>query len=230
MAIPLLDAREDCRSILDENVAAFWTDADLDRWIYQGARDLARYGEVLRDVKSYTVEANRFSYDAPELLLRMHRAEYRRSGVIYPLEIKPLLELDEIWWISANEVPVGTPAWLTMWGTPGIGGSQLRLYPTPSETLDDGFRVFYYRLPMKPVQNDDLVEVPVGWEELITQFVEWRALRKAGSQRAREAKDSYESARNEMIAMTRQPSDGMQHIQADVFAGSWLGSWDQVGW
>lgn len=230
MAVPLLELVEDARSIIDESVAAFWTPDELNRWIYHGARDIARRTETLRDVKSYVVEANRFSYDAPELLLRMHRAEYRRAGVVWPLEIKPLLEMDSLWWISANEVPVGTPQWLTSWGTPGIGGSQLRLYPTPSETLDDGFRLYFYRLPMKPEQPDDLVEVPVGWEELVTMYVEWRALRKAGSQRAREAKEAYETSLADMMAVTRQPSDQASHIQADIFGASWLGSWDQVGW
>lgn len=206
MVQTLAETRRDVRSHVDESVEAFWEDSELDRWIWEAARDIARQGEVLQAVRSIDTTAGRVNYDLPEDLLRIHRVEHRRSsGYIQPLEPRQIGELDDVWW--TNRESGGLPLFYSVYGTPGIEGSQLYVFPVPSDTVKDGLRIFYLRLPRKPLQDKDPVEVPAGWEDLISLYVEVNALRKAGSPRWREAQEMYDAKLESMIRMTRSFTD-----------------------
>lgn len=210
--VTLTDLLADCRQHLDETNAIYWTDAVLVYWIYEGLRDVARRTECLEDVKRYTIVGGQQQYDLPTDMLRINRVVYRQStGYTYALQLSSLQNLDDVWG-TAQEVAGSQPYWCAVWGTPGLGTQQLYLYPTPSTTLDDGLRVFYYRLPKKPDVNAEAnpVDIPSGWEDLIPLYVEIVARRKeARDSRWKEAQDIYEARLAEMVDVTRQWHDQM---------------------
>lgn len=115
-------------------------------------------------------------------------------------------------WVARRRGATFVTGNCAIWGAPGLGTQQLYLYPTPSTTLDDGLRVFYYRLPKKPNLNapNDPVDIPSGWEDLIPVYVEMVARRKeARDSRWKEAQDIYEARLKEMVDVTRQWHDQM---------------------
>ncbi len=212
MSATLTELLLDCRRHLDETNAQYWTDPELVYWIYEGLRDVARRTECLQDVKRYTVNSGQGQYDLPTDMLRINRVVYRQSaGYTYPLELSSLQNLDDVWG-TAQEIVGSQPYWCAVWGSPGLGTQQLYLYPIPSQTLDDGLRVFYYRLPKKPdtTHGSDPVDIPSGWEDLIPLYVEVVARRKeARDSRWKEAQGIYEARLEEMIEVTRQWHDQM---------------------
>jgi hypothetical protein len=100
----------------------------------------------------------------------------------------------------------------TAWGYPP--SLKLVLYPIPSES--SSLKVFYYAIPTDiPIDgstpNVD-ISLPTGREELVVDFAEYMALRKARDQRWQEAKTLYDEKVQSMIDQTRRWSDQ---------AGSW---------
>lgn len=219
MTATLAETRADVRDHLDELVPAFYPDLTLDRWIYEGARDVARRGEVLQDVQSYTLQADQVNYDAPPDMVRIHRVEYRQStSYVYALEYRTIDSMDDVWFTS-REVAGSLPEYWSFWGTPGIASSQIYIYPIVSNATADGLRVFYYRLPHKPEVDTDPVEVPAGWEDLVVLYCEMNALRRAGSARWQEAQTMYEARLLTLIEVTRQFTD-----QQTLISGAGMGS------
>lgn len=223
----LQDLRDDVRSRIDEVTPAFWTPEEVDRAINEALRDVARRTETLQSIKSYDVSPGKQTYDAPHDQLRIHRVEYRSSSsYVIPLEFQPFHAIDNLWW--SNPSSGGTPRWWTYWGTPGVESSQLYLFPVPSETISDGLRVFYYRLPAPLSDPRTKAELPVGWEDLIPLYAEHVARRKDNDSRWREAYDLYESRLKDLMMVTRQPSDQAGTMSFDAWhaGASWLGAGD----
>lgn len=205
----------DVRQHLDETAAQFWTDDVLYYWMYEALRDVARRTECLEDVKRYTIVGGQQQYDLPTDMLRINRVVYRQTtGYTYSLQLSTLQNLDDVWG-TAQEIAGSQPYWCAVWGTPGMGTQQLYLYPTPSTTLDDGLRVFYYRLPKKPgsTHPGDPVDIPSGWEDLVPLYVEIVARRKeARDSRWKEAQALYEARLEAMVETTRQWHDQMNFL------------------
>ncbi len=222
---------DDTRSHLDESQPQFYEPQELVRWIWEGLRDVARRAEVLQAHRSYTIEANRLTYPAPEDALRLYRVEYRQSSSqIWMLDYVPLNELDA-YSGQSREIPGSIPQLWSFWGTMGGPNSQIYLFPAPSSTIADGMRVYYYRLPIRPDAGDmdAPVDIPVGWEDLIPLYVEQVALRKARDPRYQEAAALYEARLGQMIDLTRHATDQTPgHFQAQSWASRW--SWAGSGW
>lgn len=217
----LAELRTQTRSHLDEQTGRFWDDtSEIDVWIHEAARDIARRAEVLQDIHTIRTKADTQTYDFPPDLLRVHRVEYRDdSDSSYPLEFKPLLQMDD-WWVGGRFTS-GRPNVWSSWGFSG-DSQQFIVYPAPSEEAN--LILYYYRLPRKPVADSDPVEVPAGWENLIPLYAESVARRKDNDGRWQEAYGLYREQLEDLKRVTRTHSD-----QATVFSpgGSWL---DDEGW
>lgn len=229
--ITLGDCRTDLRAHLDESTTRFWTDAELDVWIWEAARDIARRGEVLESIRTIQCHVGQQQYDAPEDMIRIYRVEYVQTNTNrVPLEFRPLAEMDSVWYWGRTQSQ-NTPIFWSYWGFPSSEQrSQLYLYPIPSDTGQLG--VFYYRLPRKPADDDDVVEVPAGWQDLIPLYAEVVARRKDNDRRWQEAQSLYEARFESMIAVTRQPSDQMTFVTTDAtgFFPGWMGGGDGWNW
>lgn len=219
----LLDVRTDIRSHLDEASARFWDDIEIDRWVHEALRDIARRAEILPEIKSYTVKSQQEAYNLPEDLLRVHRVEYRQTSTnTWALEFRPIMEMDDIW-LRSRTISSSSPYWYTIWGHSG-GSQQLRPYPIPSETISDGLWIYYYRLPHKPEKEGDQIDIPSGWEDLIPLYVEMVARRKDNDPRWREAFDLYMERLSQMMSVTRHLSDQMTFFSRSPI-GMETGDW-----
>lgn len=225
MSATLASIREDVRSHVDEGNARFWENAELDRWIHEALRDIARRAEILPDTHAYTVKAEQETYDFPPDVLRIHRVEYRQTSTNrWALEFRPILEMDDLGLTQGGRT--GRPRYWSSWGAPG-GSQQLRLYPIPSETIAGGLVLFYYRLPHKPVNDADLIDLPSGWTDLVPLYVEYVARRKDNDRRWSEAHALYEERLAQMISVTRHQSDQATYFSAaGGFGGYGYNEWD----
>lgn len=205
MSDTLVNMRTAVRARLDEATAKFWTDADLTRWINEAAREIARRTENLQTTANISSVAGQQQYTMPVDVYRVHRVEYARTtSIVTPLEYRDFNNMDSIWWSSQRITP-GDPYWYTMWGFPPT--LTMVVYPIPSDSISNAFKVFYYRLPATVSGDSDSVEIPAGWDDIVVDYCEYSALRKDGDQRWQEAKGIFEDKMNHFVDMTRRWTD-----------------------
>lgn len=195
----------DIRVRLDEPEEGFWDDTELLFWANDALKDIGQRLMLHRDEKSFTAIADQAEYEMPDDMVKLYRLEYRQSATyIRPLEYYPLAQFDEVRGVLRSQ---GWPCAFTTWGYPGQGGKFI-LDRSPSETTEDGLRLFYYRLPRPMTTPSDPVDVPSGWERNVALYVEWNARRKeAKDQRWREAQALYEAGLEEMRRVSTLHSD-----------------------
>ncbi len=216
----LSEIRQQVRDRIDESNAKFWTNTQIDSWINEGARDLARRGEVLQTRSTITSVAGTQEYTLPTDVVRVYRVEYEDSGgQIWPLEYRDFNNMDSVWWTRQATTESSRPYWFTMWGYPPT--LSLVVYPTPANS-DEIIRIFYYSVPANVTGDGDTVACPQGWEDCIVLYAEYVALRKDGDPRWQEAKMLYEERVDQMMNLTRRWSD-----QAGAIA---VGTSFQPGW
>lgn len=202
--IQLVQARNDLRVRLDELSARAWLDPQLDGWINEGARDIARRLECLQAIKDIPVNTGVQQSPAPTDMIRINRMEWKPTGQTtnYPLEFRNYNDMDSIWW-TGQQQNTGVPQFYSMWGFP----PQLNicLFPTPSSS--GTLRVFYYRLPADVTSDNQIIEVPEGWQDLVVDYAEFMALRRDGQLSWQDAKTLYEQKLMTLMDVTRQYSD-----------------------
>jgi hypothetical protein len=213
------------RDRLDETTARQWTDPMLRGWINDAARDIARKSETLQDREDVAVVSGTREYTLPADIIRVHRAEYKATGdtLVYPLEYRDFNSMDGVWH-TQQEVSEATPMFFTMWGYPPT--LKMVLYPTPS--IAGVVKVFYYKVPANLATDGSdagvALDCPEGWEDLILDFAEYRALRRDADPRWRESKELYDENLGAMFDTTRRWSDQAGVIVNDSGFGvpAWL--------
>lgn len=215
------------RDMLDEASARMWTDAQLRRWIMEGARDVARRAECLQDRDTIPAAAGVQEYDLPEGVVRVHRVEYQATGdnQRYTLEYRDWHTMDAVWWTSQTTT-TSTPAMWTMWGFPPV--LKLVVYPTPA--VAGTFRVFYYRLPLEltddGTSDDREVELPEGWHDLCVDYAMAMALRKDADPRWQEARGIYEQHLEDLLVTSIRWTDQAGMVTTETsMVPRWL--WDE---
>jgi hypothetical protein len=225
MPVTLAQARVALRERLDEYSARQWTDNMLDRWLHEGAKDIARRAEVLQDTATIAAVAGTQAYTLPDDMVRIYRLAFNATGdpTSYPLEARDFKTADAVWW-TQQAVTQGTPALFTMWGVPG--SVQAILYPTPA--VGGTLTAHYYRLPLKAVDDTDELDLPEGWEDCAYAFAEHLALRQDRDQRWQESKAMYEELLSELVRLTQhhtdQPSNPM--VGGLPMVNGWLYEFD----
>lgn len=199
----------DLRLRLDESTARQWLDTELRGYLNDGMRDIARRAEVLSERASQNIVAGTQEYTAPVDTVKISRVEYiDSSGHSYNLTYRDFNTMDSVWW-SSQTTAQGRPSLFTLWGYPPT--LKIILYPKPSESVANGLKVYYYRVPA-PLATDGsaaatAMSVPEGWEDLIVDYAEYMALRKDRDPAWQEAKSLYEEAVGAMFDSTRRYSD-----------------------
>lgn len=239
MPQPLSDYIRRARSVLDEPIARFWTNAELTDWINDGARDLARRAEdLLTFDTSIPLVANVNTYTLPDDVIRIHRAEFVpiNSTQTYPIRASSQDEMDQIWGTYQLN-PASYPSWFVTKGYPGGLGTSLfrvQFYPVPSQpgTLN----LYYYKVPARinnpdtdPSQLNRNVDLPEGWDDLIIAYVEWRGLRKTKDPTWQEAYTLYNEQVDYLINVTRFYHDQQQVITSAsrMMVPQWLTEWPE---
>lgn len=219
------------RDRLNEASARHWTEPQLRRWINEGAADIARRTECLLAKSTINITAGARSISLASLSpqpIRLHRAEYSPGSTsqFYPLEYRDYSLMDDVWGTS-QALTSGTPQYFTAWGF----FPSMTLYVYPAAASAGVITLYYYRLPTARSESgtDDglTVEVPDGWEDLVADYAEMRALRNDSNPRWAESRGIYEEKVNAMIAMTTRPVDGVgMYVGANGFVPGWLASGD----
>lgn len=221
---------DDIRSRLDEPTTRLYTDAELRRWVNQGAADIARRTESLQDRTDIAITAGTREYSLPATIIRANRVEWNATGETqkFALEYRDWQNMDAIWY-TQQAVTSARPVYFTMWGFPPT--LKIVLYPVPY--ANGNIKVFHYRLPAELATDGTaattVLEVPAGWEDCIVDFAEYMALRKDHDPRWQEAKGLYEERIAELYDLTRRWSDqGGVVVPDSPMVPTWL--YGDGGW
>ena len=192
MSVTVATAITQVRSLIDEPVAQFWSNAEIQSWLNQGCGDFARRTRTLRTKEQVVVQANTQNYNAPADLYAVYRIEFQPSSTgqvfIYPLDFMGYNEMDEAWGVYQT-FPAAWPQAFTLWGNPP--NLKIRLFPVPDQS--GVLNVFGYRQSVDAIQSTDFIDVLQGYEEAIYEYAAYKALRKDRVQDWQSAKASYEA-------------------------------------
>ena len=212
MAATLTEALSNVRSLIDEPVAQFWSDAELTEWINQGCAEIQREVEWAR--KGPTVidtVAGTQTYYAPQDFLRIYRLEFvpnNNTSYTYSLEFRGYNEMDAAWG-NLKTLPSAYPEQFTLWNNPndrttGVGLTIL-LYPVPA--VDGFLNLYYYRTIVPVASGGDYVDVLPGWEDTVYSFAAYRALRKDADPRWNDFKQEFSMQIDQMKSVSRTYTD-----------------------
>ena len=129
-------------------------------------------------------------------------------------------------WGTRQAVQRSYPSFFVLWGVAGsVEGITMQLYPIPSQA--GTLNIFYYRLPTTMVNDSDHADIPAGWEDLISLYCEYIALRKDRDARWSDAKQMYEENLGHMIDVTRQLHDQARSVTVgNAAVPAWLYEFD----
>ena len=218
------DIRTLVRDRLDEATPRRWTNDQLNRWINEGARDVARRSECLHANGTVPVSSGVQQVSLATLtdIIRINRVEWKTTGesTIHSLEYRDFNNLDAVWW-DQQAITRSKPSYFTLTGYPPALTAVL--YPTPSSA--GSLKVWYWKIPPNVTTDNATVQIPSGWEDTIADYAEYKALRKDADPRWKEAFEIYKDNLGAIVEMTRRYSDQNTVITPEVpHLASWV--WD----
>lgn len=193
---------------LDEATARQWTDQNLREWINEGARDIARKTETLEDRDTIAAVVGTGEYAISTDVVRVHRVEFTpTSEDTVRLEYADLKDLDSFGW-RQRTMQQDRPYVYTIWGA----GPALKLIVFPVPGTAGNFTVYVYRLPAALAESSSAdantaVEIPQGYDDILLDYIEYRAMRKDRDPRWVEAKAMYDENLAQMYDNTRRWTD-----------------------
>jgi hypothetical protein len=229
--VTLSDARTQLRDLLDEASANFWTDAQLNTWINNGAQDIARKAKCLLEKQSIQVFNDVGTYAAPGNVVEFHRVEYlpAQSPNVYVLTFRNYSEMDSLWGIN-QQIQNYYPNYWTLWREPP--NTQIILYPIPSTA--GTLNVQYYRTATLAVNDTDTIDIPEGWDDVVVEFGMWKALLKKQDPRWSQIRQAYnDNLAAIMVATSAGYSDNVGSFTRGPVSGPiWPfgGGFDGDGW
>jgi hypothetical protein len=190
---------------LNELTARQFQDQDLREWLNEAARDIARKTECLQERTAIAGVVGTAEYTLPATAIRVFRVEFTpTSERTRALEYVDVKNMDGFGWEQRDRTQ-SYPSVFTVWGS----GSTLKLIAFPSPGTAGSFTIWYYRLPTDLAEetNEDGgedLELPQGWDDIVLDYVEYRALRKDRDQRWTESKALYDENLSTMYDNTRR--------------------------
>lgn len=208
MTVTQLEARTEVRSLLDEPTAQFWTDAELNSWIYQACQDIARQAQALwMQVQVPCIPLQQF-YALPSDFLGVHRIDYQLSSSdqTYNLEFRGLKTMDEIWGIL-HQLPAAFPRAFYLWNDTGLPGGQpyFASFPVPGDIGQ--FIVYYYRNAIIPASDAALIDVTPAYEDIAYQYAVAKAKMKDRDSSWQDYMGMYTAQLQKMFDRTSRFSD-----------------------
>lgn len=213
---------------LDDEGMVRFTAANLRTWIEEGTKEVARRTECLRKDSTIAVLADTQTVTGPPDMVRIYHAQYEPTGDsnIYPLEYLDRKSLDPLWGTHQAISTSAYPAYYTTWGVPPT--LSITLAPIPSEA--GSLRVFYYRLPATiatdGTDDTDAIDLPAGWEDLVTDYVEARGYRK--DRRMEDYQLAMQTFQEKMLALAETSVRFMESTGQIDYSPGWpgfVGSW-----
>ena len=225
MTITLSAARTKLRLRLDETTSGAWTDAQLDEWIRDGARDISRRTMALQGMTTLSVLANAVSVTAPATTLKVSMVKWYNPTKSAATMEKVLEDSDHR---QANRVmnstDSGQPPHYSTWGTPPSIG--VALHPKPDAACE--VELYTYKVATDPANDSANVDIPDGWTDVLMLFAEYSAQKRDRQPEWKDTKALYEQAVEGMIESTAMWAEATQTIQmpdGGQYPG-WLTSWE----
>lgn len=190
---------------LDELSARAWDDRMIREWINEGARDIARKTEALEDRDTIAVVVGTNEYTLDSDIIRVHRVEITPTGEdTTALEYVDIKDMDSFGW-RQRTLQQDRPYVYSIWGS----GRTLKLITFPVPGTAGSLTVWSYIVPAALDEEtltdmDTDVEVPQAWDDILLDYIEYRALRKDRDPRWQESKALYDAACAEMYDNTRR--------------------------
>lgn len=190
---------------LDELSARAWDDRMLREWINEGARDIARKTEALEDRDTIAAVVGTSEYTLGSDVIRVHRVEFTPTGEdTTNMEYVDIKDMDSFGW-RQRTMQADRPYVYSIWGS----GRTLKLISFPVPGTAGNFTVWFYKTPAALSETDlsDMnsdVEIPQAWDDILLDYIEYRALRKDRDPRWQESKALYDQAAAEMFDNTRR--------------------------
>ena len=201
MTTPTMNAAlASVRVRLEETTAEQWTDAAIKEWINEGCRDISLKAEWKRaGPTNVSFSAGTATGSAPSTMIRLESAEYQITGQssIYPLEIREWNEMTLIWGTTRGS-DQSIPGFVTARGYPGA--FTLYLFPIPSSA---GNLIVNYTQLSTDTDTTTPIDCPEGWQQVVFDYAEYKALRRARDPRWQEAKATYEENLAYLMDLTR---------------------------
>jgi hypothetical protein len=201
---------------LDEPTAKFWTDPELLGWLNEGLRDAGRYTRHITDTRSINTVAGLSEYTVPADVIEVENVYYAPGdGRQIPLAGQSYENMNNTWgqWQNAQ---VGEPRAYALWGTPP--SLRIKLYPSPELTVVGGISMLVTRMPAQAESVSATVDWPPAWEDVIEDYMEMAALRRARDPRWQEAFSFYTSKRDNLDVKGSYSNDPAGFVY-DAYAG-----------
>jgi hypothetical protein len=208
MTVSLVTARTEVRSLLDEPNPQFWSNAEINSWLNQGAQDIARQAQALwMQVTVPAVPLQQF-YALPTDFLGIHRIEYvlQHSNQTYTLEFRGIKTMDEVWGIL-HQLPAAFPQAFFLWNDTGLPGGQPYFGVYPVVAAPGTFNVYYYRNALVAGTDTALLDVTPAYEDIAYEYAVFKAKRKDRDPSWQEAKAIYDGQLMSMFNKTSRFSD-----------------------
>lgn len=220
MTTTLLQERTNVLLDLDDVNQNYFDTNSLDLWINQACTEIARRAECLMDYSEANCFANVANYPMPIDMIRAHEVTFSPNDPtqIYPLIWKGRQEMNGVWWINQT-TPATYPLYYTTWQQPP--GTMMQVYPVPAQV--GVLQFWYYRLPVTASNNNDLIDLPDGYEDVLRSYVRYCARRKAGDPIWQDDKAIYEEGLSTLITNSRNWTDNAgQFGMGGAFVPGWL--------
>jgi hypothetical protein len=202
----LAQARSEVRALIDEPVAQFWSDAQLNSWINQACEDIARIGQSLWQFTTTAAVLNQQNYNLPADFLGIHRIEFVISGgpQTYTLEFRGITTMDELWGIL-HQLPSAFPDAFFLWNNTLTGGMYFASYPVPGTA--GTYNIYYYRDAAPAAADGDNIDVTPGYETVCFSYAAMKAFFAARDPMWQQHRDLYASQLLNMVNKTERFSD-----------------------
>lgn len=179
---------------LAETTAKFWSDPELLAWLNEALRDAGRFTRHIRDTKTVSVTGSIAEYTLSSDVIEVDEVYYLPGdGRSIPLTGQSYDNLNAQWGQWQNSY-VGEPRVYALWGTPPT--LKIKLYPTPEASAS--LSLLVVRMPAQCASTSATVDFPPQWEDLLEDYMEMAALRKARDSRWQEAFQMYTAKRDNL--------------------------------
>lgn len=215
---------QEVRDMLNEPTAAQWDDAMLRRWINEAGRDLARVTRHIRRVTSVPLLAGNNSTTLATDVIAVEEAWWIETGNDQYTQLEAS-HLEEMMRYAGNRPEQdGHPYFFTTMGSqPTVS---LTIYPIP--VLDGTLRLFEIIIPTPIAEDgsddDDVINIPAAWYDTLSDYVEYKALRRDRDPRFQEALQSYQEKRDALV-VSPDYITANRNIVPNPATGTWQPTW-----
>lgn len=178
-----LQARDLVRGDLGLRANNLITDADVDSWMDEAQRLVAKETHWLRKQgTAINVVSGTALYDLPTDMIALEEV-WHNSLRLFPVSVRQI----EQWHANENwRALTGTPTRFYVRGMTAIG-----LYLTPDTSITSGLVLHYSYYPAAPATTSDFYSVPTVKDGALLTFAKWMGAKKDASGELRQRAQDY---------------------------------------